>query len=156
MHRFTVISVCLLLAVGSSALCAEPYVTATYQPSSSGFLLQFVLHNSLSDETLTRWHVTTLDASSPVAPSGWDVGLNYREVHWSALQPSSYVQPGAQQGGFSYASQGVPGELTWYIAGSSWGYVGKVTPSAVPEPSSLLALSGGLIALGGLVRRKRR
>lgn len=147
----------LLIALFSPSNCAwaiDP-VSATYQPVSDGYFIQFVVHNTFSTG-IGYWLVVTDDATSPSGPAGWHVYQNAREVGWDVFgQSHTYdIQPGASLGGFSYISNNAPGALGWYIA-TDYGLTGTVTPVPVPEPSSLLALAGGIAGLGGFMMRLR-
>lgn len=155
MQMYTILYSLLLLAMCSAARCAAPHVTATYQPLSSGFLVRFWLHNSTSNDHLYGLGVYTVDADMLSGPPDWHATQTYRQVGWTAMLLSAHVQPGETLGGFSYVSQGEPASLDWWTGGND-GYTGSVTPTAVPEPTSVLALGSGLLALGGLVRRRRR
>jgi hypothetical protein len=44
---------------------------------------------------------------------------------------------------------------SWYEGPYASSFCICLTPTPVPEPSSLLALCGGIVALGGLLRRKK-
>ena len=148
---------CLTLAINSAAYSADPYVTGTYEPLTEGYLLMFTLHNALLDEVITYWSITTSDATNPVTPAGWYIYQDFRKVEWFTQDPSYQLQPGNDLGGFGFAVPNPPGTLGWFAASNRWSYIGDVTPTLIPEPSSLLVLCGAMGAVGlSLIRHRRR
>ncbi|HET6453350.1 MAG TPA: PEP-CTERM sorting domain-containing protein [Armatimonadota bacterium] len=62
-------------------------------------------------------------------------------------------------GGFAAWAASVPPTLDYYVEATGPGpgaYFGTLISQAIPEPSSLLALGGGLMGLGGLLLRRRK
>ena len=62
-----------------------------------------------------------------------------------------------------YANHVNPGQLAWFTVYTdntadhvNFGLMFWPTPAAVPEPSSILVVSSGLLGLAGLARRRRR
>jgi hypothetical protein len=146
----------IVLALTSCVWSAAPVVTATYEPLSQGYLVRFVLHNTLQQEYITQLTVVTNDATDLLSPAGWNVFQNFRQVDWDTPNPSYQLQPGQIRDGFGFTSQNSPGTLNLNITSNTWSYNGSVTPTLVPEPSSILAIAGGIVGLGGLALRRRR
>lgn len=145
-----------LMVSGTMCRASEPYVSGTYAPVAQGYLVQFIIYNQLSHEVLCSWGVVTADAASVASPPGWDLSQNFREVSWRYHTPADQLQPGESLSGFGFITQSAPGPLSFWILSNSAGYRGSVTPTAVPEPFSLLALGSGLMVLGGLPWIRRR
>jgi hypothetical protein len=61
-------------------------------------------------------------------------------------------------GGFAASASSVPSTLEYFVSttGPINTHRGTLVPTPIPEPSSLLALGGGLMGLGavGLLRRR--
>lgn len=155
---FLFCSLVILLIVCMPVLAAEPYVTGWYEPVTEGYRLHLTVHNPLVDEVVTNWYVATGDATGPFGPAGWTVSQNSREVSWYTPDPVRQVQPGQHLGGFGFGVRNTTSVLGWWMWSSrTGGHVGWVTPSFVPEPSSLLALEvGGFGILGAALRRRIR
>lgn len=150
------IAVCVvLLSISTFAMAGTPYVTGSYEPVDGGYRLYFTLHNPLEDEAIWYWYIATEDAFTPFGPPEWTIYHTYRDVQWRA-NSGCELQPGQSLGGFGYTAEDAPGVLSYYIGGEH-GYVGEVTMELIPEPSSLLALCGGIGTVGlSLLRRRRR
>lgn len=146
----------VVLAVTSCVWGDESLVTATYEPLSQGYLLRFTLHNTLQQEYLTSLYVSTFyNATNLLSPPEWTSSFAYGEILWMA-GPSSYLQPGQSEHRFGFTSQNSPNVVYWNVRSNAKHYNGFLTPTLVPEPSSILALAGGLASIGGIVLKRRR
>ena len=153
------ITLCLLLlSISAAASAGTPYVTGLYEPVEGGYKLYFTLHNALEDEAIWIWYVATEDAFDPFGPPEWTIWHTFRDVQWQTdwKRPWDRLPPGESLGGFGYTAANEPSVLSYYIGGEINGYAGEVTMVLIPEPSSLLALAGGFLGLGGLALRRRR
>ena len=143
------------LGMHGIAQASVPYVTSTYQSTTEGYFLQFVVHNAV-DGYSGNWTIATGDATSPTAPEGWRIHQDFRQVGWDVNEFEYAIQPYQSLAGFGFTSQNPPGTLGWWIFSGGWGYNGSVTPTLIPEPSSILALGLAVSGLGAWVVRKRR
>ena len=150
------LSATIFLGLCTCTSGAEPYVTGWYQPLTEGYQLYFAVHNTLDDEMITDWSITTADARDPFGPVGWMIYQDARKVEWYAPDSAYRVFPGQTLGGFGLVAESAPGTLSWWMLSNKWSYVGSVTPALIPEPSSLLALGTGALGLLGLRLRRRR
>lgn len=146
----------IVLVLTSGGLVAGPVVTATYETLNQEYLVRFTVHNTLQQEVISDFAVSVGDATDLLSPMGWIVSQDFRQVVWYAPDPSIRPQPGQSQNGFGFTMQNSPGILNWNVTTDSWSYNGYVSPVPVPEPSSILALAGGIAGLGGLALRRRR
>lgn len=145
-----------VLAVTSCAWGDVSLVSATYQPVSQGYYLRLTLSNSLQQEYLKTLTVSTFyDATNTLSPPGWTNALPPGQVVWAA-DSASYLQPGQTENRFGFTTQNSPGSIYWSVRSNANNYVGFVTPTLIPEPSSILALAGGLTGLAGLRFRMRK
>jgi hypothetical protein len=167
MRTFMLSALLILLIIPSLSFGTPPPVAATYQPVEGGYRYYLSVHNYLSPE----WgNIVIIDAyplfgaSGLEAPPLWNTGYNSWQVHWETdLGGHDWqdgIPPGQSLSGFSVV---VPEILTsftyhlmWYSGTDGTAAWGDVYPTPIPEPSSLLALCGGLMGLGGLVLRRRR
>ena len=148
----------MLLTISAVARGGTPSVTGQYEPVVGGYRLYFTLHNALEDEAIWGWDVGTEDAFDPVGRPGWTIRHTFRDVEWCTdwNSPWDRLPPGQSLGGFGYTAANEPSVLGYFIGGEKYGYGGgSVTMVLIPEPSSLLALAGGLAGIGGLVPRRR-
>ena len=147
------ITLCVvLLSISAFASAGTPYVTGLYEPVEGGYRLYFTLHNALEEKAIWYWYIATEDAFDPFGPPGWTIWHTFRDVQWRA-NSTWELPPGQSLGGFGYTAANKPSVLPYYI---DIGYAGEVTMVLIPEPSSLLALAGGFLGLGGLALRRRR
>jgi hypothetical protein len=148
----------LLLSIGALANGTAPYVTGVYEPMEGGYRLYFMLYNTFDEEAIRGWSVYTDDSLAPVGPPEWNIYHTYKQVQWSTdeLEPWNRLPAGQSLGGFEYTAANEPDVLPYLIMGAmTGGYVGEVEMVPIPEPSSLLALGGGLMGLAGLALRRR-
>ena len=156
-HLIAIGALILVIAGAEIAWASDPYVSGTYEPTQSGYVVRFTVYNSLINDSVSAWHVSTSSATGPAGPPGWEIFQDLRKIEWHALGVAYQVQPGASLEGFLYGSESPPGRLGWWIwAVRSGGYVGTVTPALIPEPPSLLVLAGGTATLGGFALKRRR
>jgi len=155
--KLVMLVVSLVLMLGSMAY-ADPYVTATYSPLQSGYRLDFILHTDALNGS-RGWGLTTTEITDLAAPFGWDAWTDERQTEWYPQSPDFYVPPNGVLSGSSGTFTTLPTQLYYFVRLTGPGigtYDGTLTPIAVPEPSSLLALAGGLTGLGGLALRRRQ
>ena len=152
--RKIILSALLALAC-QAAHATNPYVTATYRPLASGYRVEFTVHNTVTGNTIGMWNASTSDGWDVSQPLGWDMSQDFREVRWHTDVIGRDIPSGGSLGGFGFTTQSIPAAIGWWILADT-GYAGSVTPQLAPEPSALLALVGGLGALGlpMLCRRK--
>ena len=148
------IVIMVLSAVGANVQ-ADPYVTGTYKQIAEGYQLSFVVHNTMPCEYITSWSVSTIDATDLQAPEGWRVSLLTRDVSWSVNEFKYAVQPFINLGGFNFVASHAPTSYMWFIWSTTGGSTGTVTLTQIPEPSSILALFGGLVTVGGFALSRR-
>lgn len=151
MGRIRVLLAVVLLAATGSVRSA-PYVTATYTAISLSYRLDFTLHmeDQIYGEAI-GWGLFAVGFSNLAAPSGWVAGADYRHTEWYTLVPEYYVTAGGTFYGCSAVSQTLPASLDYFIRNTGQGagtFFGTLTPVPIPEPSSLLALGGGVPAMG--------
>ena len=151
------ITIALALALVSRGFASNPTVTATYAPVGQHYAIRFIVANTLPDENLTTFYVssfyTVTDIHSPPQWTG-SYGLG-GQVLWTA-SPSSFIQPGQSDNRFSFEFRSDPDTVYWNVrTDKGKHYVGFLTPLLVPEPSGFLALGSGLLGFSGLIRRRR-
>lgn len=145
----------LFLLLCSMACGASPGVVATYEPVGEGYWLRFAVYNTLPEnQSIWSLLVRTSDVQSPSGPDGWTIRLTSRDIQW--FTSTHHIPFGKHLGGFVYLAEQRPVELRWSVQGSLLGYSGTVAPTLIPEPSSLLAVFGGLAGVGGMALRRRR
>lgn len=138
----------------AACFAGDPYVTALYWPTGTGYAVELTVHNTLPTSSVSYVDlVNGADALNPWGPTGWIIYQDFRRVDWHTPDYQRQVQPGQSLGGFGFALLNPPGTLDWWVLGDT-GYSGHATPVLIPEPGSLLAVAAGLGALG--LRRRRR
>ena len=129
-------------------------VSASYLPyATGGYLVEFTASNHLDTEYLQGLTVHSSNRSSAWGPEGWYTYITYRYVAWGTEQQQCVILPGMSKSGFQFVEDAIPSQYDWWAMGSDFNYIGSVTPTPIPEPSSLLALGGGLMGLGLLRKR---
>jgi hypothetical protein len=169
------ITLMLLACVLSAAVADGARITAEYQPVAGGYRYYLTLHNDTDSSTnlhvYSFFALVTPDLSTPwdvEAPPGW----HYRayehdtQVSWGTDgAPATWyngVPPGESLSGLnvSVATFSTSFYYSLYTFGggaTAPGWSGYAYPELVPEPSALVALAGGLGALGlPLIRRRRK
>ncbi|MEN6372088.1 MAG: PEP-CTERM sorting domain-containing protein [Armatimonadota bacterium] len=157
---FPLMLLCLFIAC-SIAACADPYVTATYRPLETGsYRLDFVLYTDYGHGSSYGWGLYTTEITGLVAPDGWRAVTDTRKTNWDSLSSEYDVSPGSMLTGCAGTFALLPTQLNYFIrlTGAGGGIDGTLTPTPapVPEPSSILALFGGLAGIGGLALRRRK
>ena len=103
--------------------------------------------------------------TSASAPAGWTASVSGDSVQFVASSSAYDIQPGQTLAGFGYQAAFSPAQLAAAPnSGLSVAYSGGLfsdngntfTVATVPEPSALLTLSGGAIALLSMARRPFR
>lgn len=158
MSKKVLITLIFLLLISSGGYAATQFVIGTYQSVTEGYLVQFTLHNITINEVINAWSISTTDATSPVAPVGWTIYQNFREVEWSASTTEHQLQWGQSKSGFGFILHSMPDTLNWWVSSNRTSYIGTVTPTPapVPELSPIFALAGGLASIGGFALRRRK
>ena len=151
---------CLALIAISYSAKAEPHVTATYYQQESVYHFDFaVLMEDPVYGSGTLFEVDSTLFSNMIAPVGWETWSDFRSTKWTTRYPEYRIPPGATLYGCSATASVVPANMRYIVGttGPVTTYWGTLIPQAIPEPSSLLALAGGLGAVGfPLIRRRRR
>ena len=153
----------LVLIVGAamfgSTAIADPFVTATYAPLQSGYRLEFVVYAD-SLRGFSGWGLNTTALTDLAFPPNWAGGVGIRSTEWyTLLGPEYYIPPGGVLRGCAATSAEQPGPMDYFVRQTGEGesaYYGTVVPTLIPEPTSLLALAAGVVAVAGLALRRRR
>jgi hypothetical protein len=150
----TALSVLILARMAT----AHPYVTAAYTPVQSGYRLDFVLNLDQWHGSSYGWGLFTTAITDLTAATGWRAGTDFRSTYWDSLAPQYDVPPGGILRGSAGTFSTLPAQLDYFVemTGPGAGFNGTLIPTPVPEPSSILALAGGIAGLGGLAMRRRR
>jgi len=158
-----VLCVLAMLAPGAAAFADEPVdvtITALYAPVSGGYRYYLTVHNNTDPaQNAHAWSFYTwlLPAADIVCPFHWSAYVfSPWYVLWSVGESSFYwpygIPPRESLWGFEFTSPTLPGEIRYTGEArsdlGSWLFSGNMVPQLIPEPSSLLALAGGLGALG--------
>ncbi|GEM_PF-2711669 len=153
-----VFALAVLVLCSASALAEGPFAM-TYGPGEAPGTWVYTLYNNDTTGTIVPWGLD-LYWADPVDPSyysvtgtpaGWVENLAYTWPAWDAI--SNDPAPGESLVGFTIAAPTAAPYFTvyYYELGDSREQLGQV----VPEPSSMLALFGGVSALGVMIRRRR-
>ena len=117
--------------------------------------MEFKITNMTTDY-LNCFTIYRADRMVAWGPLGWYTYVDTRSVGWDASE-SQYVIPSSSAlSGFGFIEDTIPTEYSWWVSGGAGGFTGTVVPTPIPEPSSLLALGSGFLALAGLALRRRR
>lgn len=160
--RTSLLALSLMFIVGAPGR-ANPYVTATYQHLQlGGYQLNFVVYMDEFHGSSYEWGLSAISISDLEGPIGWNAGSDSRHTWWSTPFLSGYqIPPSGVLGGFSGTFATLPSQLNYYVSTTEGGggVADVLVPTPIPEPSSILALAGGLTGLAGLrlrLRKKRR
>jgi hypothetical protein len=170
-----VLAIALIIISGPSALAlptAQALYTETY--SEGVWRYEYTLYNEA--ETTAGFDIfeffLLVDSANTLkavnTPAGWEYRGwpaidepsldNGAYFEWVSLSADTDVSPGEFLGGFSISSAFRLGDLYceaqfWNLDGDPLSWKGQTAPvSPVPEPSSLLLLSFGLVSLALLSR----
>ena len=166
MRKLMVSTLLMLLLVPSLSFGTPPPVTAVYLPVDGGFRYYLTVYNYLTPaegNIVAIEAYTVIDASGQEAPPLWDANIiTDWEVFWGTnlvggAEWEDGITPGTSLSGFSFKVPITYSQFTWRLGWHNGSYGttawGDISPTFVPEPSSLLALGGGLAAVGLLRRR---
>ena len=174
--RVIITSIIATLCIGSLALAQYPVVNATVTISADSVSYSYRLTNNTSDDIwqfavfMPMGSAATITAHT-TSQDGWYTMIReaaFDMIGWD-WDGSGVIAPGASADFSFETSAGVPTTSTYSMPGYndtnwSWAYgvpgggtvgVGNTSlPVPIPEPSSLLALAGGLGAVGLLLRKR--
>jgi len=181
MSRFTLrmcMTLLLLACVLSAVVADDAWITAKYRPVSGGYRYYLTLYNSMA--TSTGNCVYALEAYvrpdlSPAwdleSPLKWDYTYisDWGSVLWATGGGGDGwsghwydgLPPGESLSGFNVTTSTLVSSFRYDLAWSNGTSLGSLHyayayPELVPEPSALVALAGGLGALGlPLIRRRK-
>ena len=175
--RHVIATIIGTLCIGSAALPQGPTVVATVSASGDSVVYNYTLTNTRS------LGISSFDVFAPAAAAnaitsystsqeGWDAGLSrvtqtFACISWELVTEKHGV--GIASGcsadfGFTTMA-GVPTTYSYTFGdtGTNWrwydvcsNYGTTILPVPIPEPSSLLALSAGLVSAGAMRGRRRR
>ena len=155
-------------AYGYSEFTMDGVVICKYSPVPGGYRYYVTVQNNelpSTDLHVDMLHFQLWPATDVVSPSGWSSEVTFAYVYWS-IQPNSPdwtlgIAPGQSLAGFEFTSTKLPASIQYVGIGRSQtllhlNFYGYAVPQLVPEPSALLALAGGLGALGLPMLRGRK
>lgn len=134
------------MTVGPGA-APDTWAYTLYNDDTTGYVIPMYLDIVWNPAVPTSYYTVS------GTPAGWVVNPGYDWPAWDAIgiDPES----GESLTGFELtAPTFAPDFVAYYnVLGEERSYEGNVT--LVPEPSSMLALLGGLGSLGAMIRRRR-
>jgi hypothetical protein len=178
--RLLVCLVIFMLCALQPVLATYPIIETSINSSSEGVVYTYKMMNVSQTAEVYSFG---LDIPESVVPSiislsgpttQWRAGIHGRPglqwyIIWFVNNPTPGIQPGSSGCFTLVTSPGIPtsydyapqNNTNW--AWSDWdgvqvgGNVGNtILPVPVPEPSSILALIGGITGLGGFALKRRR
>jgi len=158
---------CLIFLVQGTAPAQEAWLTALYQPVPGGYRYYLTVYNGMAPESNNYvWSVDAglLNGWDLEWPPNWEYSNAYgARVFWLTGGSAYWLQgipPGGSLSGFNVSTPDLWASfqyrIMWYDGSYGSGVFGYAYPELIPEPSSLLALAAGLLALAGLAPRLRR
>jgi len=159
---------CLIFLVQGTAPAQEAWLTALYQPVPGGYRYYLTVYNGMTPQSncyICDVSARLLDGWDLEWPPNWEyTGFYGSGVYWLTGPSSAYwlegIPPGGSLSGFNVTTADLAFSfhyfLHWYDGSYGSGGYGYASPTLIPEPGSLLALAGGLLALGALTPRLRR
>ena len=145
-----------LVAIGIAAVM----LVATIAPASADSIMFFGQNSGwylyLGTATDSSWTIgdqvtlTGMDYVSDVlSPSSFSVTFDRFSATWTCIQATSGIQF------FGVASSEAAGTIPWSITSNNSGSGNVTGPEYVPEPATMALFSGGLLAVGIALRRRR-
>jgi len=151
------LGLCTLLAsLVTSLASAAPQVTAVYWTVGGGYRLDFTVR--AGESRVYRWGFDRIDPLELASPEGWHGSVFTRSTDWTANSTDNELPPGQLLLGCAATFPELPTQIDYFVMqmAAPGAYYGTLVPTPVPEPSSLLALGGGVLSLLGLRLRRRR
>ncbi len=163
MKYLIVLILCFLLSgiCSNGVYAVDPLhpvtVEGKYWQGDNGYYINFTVNNDTWNDYLYELQVEVWFMKNAWNPDGWHNSINIREIDWHTDSQQYWIDPKENKSGFICFTSQILDQYPWWIDSYNDMYWGSVTPTYIPEPSSLLALGLTLLPVGiGAMRRKLR